>query len=99
MAREKRESFTLQKCPRTTDRSILKIWRKIFFFRERTSYRLNLQIISSRSEDIIFFSSNCDTTKVDKHIKVVTVASPALNGKKKTFSLQKYLNRFDLQIT
>ena len=71
----------------------MKIWGKNFLFEERAFYRLNQRIILSRSEDVIFFSSNGDTTIDDKHLKINSQwRLRKVTEKKKTFSLQKYLN-------
>ena len=51
--------------------------------------------------DLNFSSSNCDTTKDDKHLKIISqwrLRHVIEKKKENTFSLQKYLNRFDLHI-
>ena len=51
----------------------------------------------SRLEYIIFFSANRDNTIDDKHCIIIKWRLRQVIGKK-DFSLQKYLNRFDLHI-
>ena len=61
--------------------------------------RLNQRIIPCRSEDIFFLSSNRDTTIDDKHLKIISQwCLRHVIEKKKTFSSQKYPNKFDLHI-
>ena len=84
----KRERFTLQKCLKRSDWGIMKIYRIIFFLKERAFYHLKQQIVPSRCKDI-FFSVLTVTIILQWLLQHVI---------EKKISLQKYLNRFGLHI-
>ena len=52
--KKKEKGFAFQKCLKRSDRSIIKIEKKVFLINEGVFYRLNQRIIPSRSIDIIF---------------------------------------------
>ena len=51
---KKKKGFAFQKCLKRSDRSIIKIEKKVFLIKEGVFYRLNQRIIPSGSIDIIF---------------------------------------------